>query len=96
MPSWIFQGNPATFRIDDAVRELEKTTWLVKKNGRKMRLGDTVFLWRSEHDGNPAGVIAKSVMVYTVTPMFSPPAVVAYWTDPTMENTRVCKIIIAL
>ena len=92
MPSWIFQGNPATFRIDDAVRELEKTTWLVKKNHRKMRLGDTVFLWRSEHDGNPAGVIAKTVMVYTVTPMFSPPAVVAYWTDPTMENTRVDRV----
>ena len=92
MPSWIFQGNPADFRIDDAVRELEKMTWLVKKNHRKMRLGDTVFLWRSEHDGNPAGVIAKSVMVYKVTPMFSPPAVVAYWTDPTMENTRVDRV----
>ena len=92
MPSWIFQGNPANFRIDDAVRELEKTTWLVKKNHRKMRLGDTVFLWRSEHDGNPAGVIAKTVMVYTVTPMFSPPSVVAYWTDPTMENTRVDRV----
>jgi hypothetical protein len=92
MPSWIFQGKPATFRIDDAVRELEKVTWSVKKNHKKMRLGDTVFLWRSEHDGNPAGVIAKSVMVYTVTPMFSPPSVVAYWTDPTMENTRVDRV----
>jgi hypothetical protein len=88
MPSWIFQGKPATFRIDDAVRELEKVTWSVKKNHKKMRLGDTVFLWRSEHDGNPAGVIAKSVIVYTPTPMFSPPEVFAYWTDPTMDNVR--------
>ena len=88
MPSWVFQGNPATFRIDDAVRELEKTTWLVKVNHRKMRMGDVVFLWRSEHNGNPAGVIAKSVMTSVVTPMFSPPEVVAYWTDPSMDNTR--------
>jgi hypothetical protein len=88
MPSWVFQGNPATFRIDDAVRELEKTTWLVKVNHRKMRMGDVVFLWRSEHNGNPAGVIAKSVMASVVTPMFSPPEVVAYWTDPSMDNTR--------
>jgi Protein of unknown function DUF55. len=88
MPSWVFQGNPATFRIDDAVRELEKTTWLVKVNHRKMRMGDVVFLWRSEHNGNPAGVIAKSVMTSVVTPMFSPPEVVAYWTDPFMDNTR--------
>ena len=88
MPSWIFQGNPADFRIDDAVRELEKTTWLVKINHRKMRIGDTVFLWRSAHNGNPAGVVAKSVMKSVIIPMFSPPEVVAYWTDPTVENTR--------
>ena len=51
-------------------------------------MGDVVFLWRSEHNGNPAGVIAKSVMTSVVTPMFSPPEVVAYWTDPSMDNTR--------
>ena len=88
MSSWIFQGNPATFRINDAVRELEKTTWLVKVHHGKMRPGDTVFLWRSQHNGNPAGVIAKTVMEGVVTPMFSPSEVVPYWADPTMENTR--------
>ena len=40
MTSWIFQGNPGTFRINDAVKNLEKTTWLVKVNQRKMRPGD--------------------------------------------------------
>tara|TARA_B100000809_G_C15077610_1_gene508454 strand:+ start:1078 stop:1554 length:477 start_codon:yes stop_codon:yes gene_type:complete len=88
MRSWVFQGRPSTFRIDDAVRELEKLTWLVKKNAGKMRDGDVVFLWRSEHNGNPAGVIAKAVLEGTIIPMFSPPEVVAYWTDPNMDNSR--------
>ena len=88
MTSWIFQGNPATFRIDDAVRELEKTTWLVKVNHKKMRPGQIVYLWRSAHGGKPAGIIAKSKMVGIVTPMFSPKEVVQYWTDPNADNKR--------
>ena len=88
MTSWIFQGNPGTFRINDAVKNLEKTTWLVKVNQRKMRPGDIVYLWRSEHQNNPAGIIAKSKMVGVVTPMFSPPEVVQYWVDPNADNTR--------
>ena len=53
-----------------------------------MRDGDVVFLWRSEHNGNPAGVIAKAVLEGTIIPMFSPPEVMAYWTDPHMDNSR--------
>jgi hypothetical protein len=88
MSTWIFQGNPATFRINDAVKELEWTTWLVKVHHGKMRPRDTVYLWRSAHDGEPAGVIAKTEMQGTVIPMFSPHEIVAYWVDPEIKNSR--------
>ena len=88
MTSWIFQGNPATYRIDDAVRNLKSTTWLVNKNHRKMAPGDTVYLWRSEHQGKPAGIVAKTKMTSIVTPLFSPPEVREFWVDPNADNTR--------
>lgn len=54
--SWIFQGNPRIFRLQDALQHMSKFRWLVKRYHDNMRPGDSVYLWQS---GNQSGLIAK-------------------------------------
>ena len=88
MSSWIFQGRPATFRVDDAIRDLDRITWAVRKYHARMRPGDTVFIWKSKYKNEPAGIVAKTIMDGSWRPMFSPPEVFCYWIDPEVKNIR--------
>ena len=92
MGSWIFQGNPAEFRINDAIRELDRITWLAKVNLDKMRPGDTVFIWKSIHNNEPAGIVAKAIMETTWMPISSPPDVFSYWVDSKKKNTKAKRV----
>ena len=53
--TWIFQSNPKFFDLIKALTELPEFTWLVKRHGDAMHIGDTVYLWES---GPEAGIAA--------------------------------------
>ena len=71
--TWIFQGNPSIFDVDGYLQAMPGAiTWLVRQNAKKMRVGDTVFIWRSQGKGSTdarSGVIASGEIVSPVTTM---------------------------
>lgn len=66
MGSWVFQGNPEKFDIDDYVaRYPELIYWRTPRHAKEIALGDRAFVWRS---GANAGAIAIGTVVEMPTP----------------------------
>lgn len=62
MTSWIFQGNPNIFRVNEYLSSRKKIIWTIKQKyfEDKMSVDDVVYIWRS--DGSipkSGGIIAK-------------------------------------
>jgi 5-methylcytosine-specific restriction enzyme A len=55
MNTWIFQGNPRVFDIDNYVKNHKYIWWSLRQEYyfEKVQIGDVVFLWRS--DGGQRG-----------------------------------------
>jgi hypothetical protein len=49
MRTWIFQGNPKTFPMDEYIAERRSILWSVNQRhlARLMAVGDRVYLWRA-------------------------------------------------
>lgn len=66
MASWIFQGNPKNFHINDYLSSRKIITWGIRQEfyAKKMSIGDTVFIWRSDEKYIPSGgIVAKGKIV---------------------------------
>lgn len=64
--TWIFQGNPEIFDIDNYVKNHKYIWWAIRQDylRKDVKLNDVVFLWRS--DGNrrrTGGVLAKTQVI---------------------------------
>ena len=60
--TWIFQGNPIHFRINDYLSENTNIIWNLKQEHyqNKIKIGDKVYIWRSDGgQKGTGGVIAK-------------------------------------
>jgi predicted HNH restriction endonuclease len=71
MKTWIFQGNPDKFDIDEYLRRTRKIYWSVKhkKHQNEMSRGDLVYLWRSKGSNNAtSGIIASGQLVEECKP----------------------------
>jgi hypothetical protein len=88
MGFYIFQGRPSTFRVTDAVKELGRLTWLVKRYAGDYAPGDEVWIWRASSPGKPAGIVGRGVLSSTTIPMFSPKETRDFWVNPDEDNTR--------
>ncbi len=53
--SWIFQGNPNRFDIDDYLSRYTYIYWSAPTNQKEIEIGDKAFIWRS---GAQAGLVA--------------------------------------
>ena len=53
--TWILQGNPKKFAIEDYLASYSYIYWSVPRFRNEIRVGDSVFIWRS---GDAAGAIA--------------------------------------
>lgn len=65
MNSWIFQGNPDKFDIDDYLRQTDEIYWSVSvpKYQKLMKIGDEVFIWRAKGKQKAiSGIIAYGVV----------------------------------
>ena len=60
--SWIFQGNPKKFRVDEYLENNDFFTWTIRQKHFKddISRGDVVYIWRS-NAGKPesGGIIAR-------------------------------------
>ncbi|CAM4081218.1 HNH endonuclease [Bacillus manliponensis] len=67
--TWIFQGNPLYFRINDYIEENEQWFWSLNQEHYKdvLREGDTVYIWRSDGgQKGTGGVIAKGKVTWNI------------------------------
>ncbi|WP_318615295.1 EVE domain-containing protein [Sporosarcina sp. YIM B06819] len=66
MKTWIFQGNPTKFNVDDYLLENQFIWWSIRQEhyAKDISIGDEVYIWRSD-GGNKSsgGVIARSEVV---------------------------------
>lgn len=64
--SWIFQGNPKLFRMDDYLSSRAEVVWSVNQHKDDIELGDRVYFWRS---GPSAGIVAIGRVISPVMEM---------------------------
>ena len=62
MTTWIFQGNPTVFKLNEYIQTRKNILWTIRQKHYKDEIlsGDDVYIWRS--DGNhpkSGGIIAK-------------------------------------
>jgi len=100
MNTWIFQGNPSIFDLDGYLQSMPGViTWLVKQNTKEMKVGDTVFLWRSQGNGKGEkrnGVVASAEIVSPVSTMPEEPDSRPFWLDTSKLSTAQPRVWLKL
>jgi predicted RNA-binding protein with PUA-like domain len=67
MSSWIFQGNPNLFHIDEylSARQHQQIVWAVRQKHfiKDITVGDEVYIWRANgHNPGTGGIVAKGAI----------------------------------
>jgi hypothetical protein len=65
MNTWIFQGNPDKFNIDEYLRRTKDIYWSVTlpKYQNEIKIGDIVYIWRAKGSNNAiSGIVAFGVV----------------------------------
>jgi len=65
MTSWIFQGNPDRYKIDEYLQKTKDIYWSVKfpKHQKEVAIGDTVYIWRAQGSQKSiSGIIATGTV----------------------------------
>lgn len=68
MSSWIFQGNPDLFRIDEYLRTRKHIVWAIRQRRfiQDISAGDEIYVWRSNgHDRGTGGIVARGTIAST-------------------------------
>ena len=71
MKSWIFQGNPDKFDIDEYLSKSQKIYWSVthRKHQNELSIGDLIYLWRAKGSkGAISGIVACGHLVEECKP----------------------------
>lgn len=85
MTEWIFQANPDAFDIDGFLATNPATMlYLANQHRGAMRLGDTVFLWRSIGSGeaNLSGVVAEATIIADPAEASEDVDALPFWSNP--------------
>lgn len=57
MPNaWLFQSNPALYKLRGALRTLREQVWTVSRYAKEIRAGDRVYLWEAGRRGGIVGL----------------------------------------
>lgn len=96
MTTWLFQGNPTIFDLDGYLEATPGAiTWLAKQNAQDIKLGDTVFLWRSKGKGKeskPSGVVASAEVISVPSIMPDEPESHPFWIDKSKVGTNQLRV----
>ena len=70
MSTWIFQGNPKLFHMDEylSARQHQQIVWSVRQKHflRTISVGDEVYIWRADGRGKgTGGIVAKGMITST-------------------------------
>jgi hypothetical protein len=85
--TWIFQCNPDRFDIEGYLKQSSgELSWLVARYKSDIKIGDTVYLWRS---GDDAGVVGEAEVVGSVERRADDPEALQFWTGGDDGGTQV-------
>lgn len=62
MTSWIFQGNPKVFRVDEYLRKYKVIMWTIRQKhfADEISVEDEVYIWRADGDKpKSGGIVAR-------------------------------------
>jgi len=75
MQTWVFQGNPARFEIDDYLAtQPTRFVWLVSRYAEAMRVGDRVFIYRTGGEDRAATAANTEISLTDPTALLRPSA----------------------
>ena len=85
MSTWIFQGNPKLFHMDEylSARQHRQIVWAIRQKYfiKDVTVGDEVYIWRSNgHNQGTGGIVARGTI--TSTPRDIPDDAPELWTEP--------------
>ena len=93
MPTWLLQGNPDKYRIDEYLQQTNNIYWSVRypKHHREMAIGDDVYIWRARGAKKSiSGIIAYGVVdeECTLETMVKRPINLfnSFWVPPNKSN----------
>lgn len=87
MKTWIFQGNPNRFNVDEYLRENKDIVWSIRQEHyvKDILIGDTVYIWRSEAGRRGyGGIVARATV--TGLPVSRKDVTSDYWVTPSDAN----------
>ena len=85
--SWIFQGSPKLFRMEDYLSSRRDFSWTVNQHANEIQIGDRVYLWRS---GDDAGILA--VAEATSLASVQPDDFTEFWIKPPEDNAGKLRV----
>ena len=87
MVTWVFQGDPEMFDIDNAIcdERLQSggLTWLARQHAPKMQKGDIAYLYRT---GKNNAIIARCTLTSEYMEIEPDPVVLEYWTQKAIDD----------
>jgi len=86
---WAVIADPKTYRIEDAVRELDQDVWGVARSA-KVRRGDRLAIWKSLGGSDKRGIVAFAEV--TSDPVESSDASNPFWVHPSDEIKHRVKV----
>ncbi|WP_139891389.1 EVE domain-containing protein [Bacillus sp. D386] len=87
--TWIFQGNPKVFDVDNYVQNNKYIWWSLRQKHFKenIKLNDIVFIWRSDgYVKESGGIIAKTKVVALPTDETDDEGAKEYWHTEDWKN----------
>lgn len=94
MKTWIFQGNPNRFKVDEYLRENKDIVWSIRQEHyvKDIQIGDTVYIWRSEAGKRGyGGVVARATV--TGMPVSRKNVISDYWVTPSDANEVLPRVL---
>jgi len=88
--TWIFQGNPTKFNVDDFLLENDYIWWSIKQKhlAEQIQLNDIVFIWRSDGGSRGSGGIVARTQVMTLPLDYTNAnESAAYWYEEPSDET---------
>lgn len=95
MSSWIFQGNPKRFGVNEYLLNYNQVEWSIKprKYESQIKIGDIAFIWRSEAGNRGTGGIVALGKVSS-EPDYMPDNALHLWIERPAESEKLKRVLI--
>lgn len=90
MSTWIFQGNPKRFNVNDYLLDNDEIWWSIRQKhlADKIAIGDEVFIWRSDGgERGSGGVVARTIALTTPKQYVNDEEAANYWYEDVSNDS---------